>query len=375
MEGSIGGDEMKIKVWVLMPIYNVAPYLRDSLGSVLSQTLREFEIICVDDGSTDESLSILEEYARMDSRVRVFKTNHQGAGAARNIALKEAVGEYLSILDADDIFDKIMLEKAVSRADTTHAEVVIFRHERLDHGKGKRYLLSHMSSPEKFPIKDVFSSDELRSLPKFNWFMSVYGWTWDKLFRRSYVLGLGLTFQEIPAFNDMFYTYSAVAEAKRISYLPDVLICRRVNRPGAITGKVGKYWMCVIEALLKTRFRLEDRSLHSQIPDFTAYALHMILFTVRQLSGETRKQAVNSISGLGRGLLRIRLDDLSIPYVGNEVEEWKQIVSGGSAHQTPVSCATKRTLDLNPFQRMVECYHDEGLKYTLKRLLVLGRRH
>ena len=387
---------MKTKVSVIIPVYNVATYLRDCLDSVLSQSLRELEVICVDDGSADGSLSVLEEYAEKDSRVRVLKSRHQGAGAARNMALKEAVGDYLSILDADDLFDRRMLEKAVARADATRADLVIYRHERLDHVTGRRYLLSHMSSPDKFPDNEVFSSEELRTLPKSNWFMSVYGWTWDKLFRRSYVSGLGLTFQETPVFNDMFYTYSAVAEARRISYLPDVLMCQRVNRPDAITGKVQRYWPYVVEALLKVRFRLEDRSLLSHVPDFTAYSLHMLLFTLRQLSGETMIRAANSISELGCRFLRIRLDDSLIPYVGNEVSEWKHLVRTCAARQyKPCGVKTKNAFrmrfeagyaagsaarnrtafGLNPFQRMVKCYYDEGLKYTVKRLLVFGLKH
>lgn len=387
---------MKTKVSVIMPVYNVAPYLRDCLDSVLSQTLRELEVICVDDGSTDGSFSILEKYAERDSRVQVLRTGHQGAGAARNVALRVATGDYLSILDADDLFDRRMLEKAVARADSTSADVVIYRHERLDHVTGRRYLLSHMSSPDKFPDKKVFSCDELRTLPKGNWFMSVYGWTWDKLFRRSYVSGLSLRFQETPVFNDMFYTYAAVAEAKRISYLSDVLMCQRVNRPDAITGKVQKYWPYVVEALLKVRFRLEDRALLSHIPDFTAYSLHMLLFTLRQLSGETLIRAANGISELGCRFLRIRLDDHSIPYVDNEVLEWKRLVHTCSARQVKpcekkaknaflmrfkagyaAGCAARNrtALGLNPFQRMVKCYHDEGFKYTMKRLLVFGLKH
>lgn len=390
------------KVSVIIPVFNVAPYLNACIDSVLAQTLQDFEVICVDDGSTDGSRGILESYAEKDPRLRVIATDHQGAGAARNRALQEASGAYLSILDADDLFDRAMLEKAVARAEEDASDVVIYRHERLDHKTGRRFRLSHMSAPERFPSKRVFSCDDLRHHAGANWFMSVYGWTWDKLFRRDYVLGLGVMFQTTPVFNDMYFTYAVLSEARRISYMPDFLMCQRVNRPDATTGKVQRYWPYVVEALLKTRFRLEDRGLCGQVPKFTAYSLHMLLFTLRQLTGEVRVHAANAISSLGLPALRIRLDDPNIPYVDGEVEEWKrflkEIVTSSQpppAQAQPDSrsrpmpawwarfqagyaagCAARNRISggLNPFQRMVKCYRDEGFWYTAKRLLAFGRR-
>lgn len=390
------------KVSVIIPVFNVAPYLNECIDSVLAQTLQDFEVICVDDGSTDGSREVLESYAEKDSRLRVITTDHQGAGAARNRALQEASGVYLSILDADDLFDRTMLKKAVARAEEDMADVVIYRHERLDHKTGRRFRLSHMSAPERFPSKRVFSCDDLRLHTDTNWFMSVYGWTWDKLFRRDYVLGLEVRFQTTPVFNDMYFTYAVLSEARRISYMPDFLMCQRVNRPDATTGKIQTYWPYVVEALLKTRFRLEDRGLCGQLPEFTAYSLHMLLFSLRQLTGKVRVQAANAISNLGLPALRIRLDDPSIPYVGGEVEEWRRFQKeiATSTQKPPVQaqpdsrscpmpawrvrfaegyaagCAARNRIagGLNPFQRMIKCYRDEGFWYTAKRLLSFGRR-
>ena len=94
-----------IKVSVVIPVYNVENYLGECLDSVLGQTLREIEVLCVDDGSTDRSLEILEAYAAKDGRVRVFKGGHQGAYRARELAMKEATGEFVHLMDSDDILD------------------------------------------------------------------------------------------------------------------------------------------------------------------------------------------------------------------------------------------------------------------------------
>ena len=95
---------MAVKVSVIIPVYNVEKYLRECIDSILNQTLRDLELICVDDGSTDGSLEILHEYEKADSRVKVLTQHNMGAGAARNKGLAIATGEYLSFLDSDDFF-------------------------------------------------------------------------------------------------------------------------------------------------------------------------------------------------------------------------------------------------------------------------------
>ena len=89
-------------VSVIIPVYNVEPYLRECLESVIHQTLREIEIICVNDGSTDNSLRVLEEYQGRDDRISVISQDNQGLSAARNCGMRYAGGEYIYFLDSDD---------------------------------------------------------------------------------------------------------------------------------------------------------------------------------------------------------------------------------------------------------------------------------
>lgn len=100
-----------VKVSVIMPVYNVEQYLAECLQSVTDQTLREIEIICVNDGSTDSSLKILEKYAQSDSRVRIITKNNTGYGHSVNIGLDQAQGEYVSVVETDDTVDSTMLEE------------------------------------------------------------------------------------------------------------------------------------------------------------------------------------------------------------------------------------------------------------------------
>lgn len=91
---------MAAKVSVIMPVYNAAEYLKTSVGSLLAQTYPHLEILCVDDGSTDDSLAILQEYASKDERIKIVQSDHAGAGIARNVALDAASGDYVAFLDA-----------------------------------------------------------------------------------------------------------------------------------------------------------------------------------------------------------------------------------------------------------------------------------
>ena len=92
-----------IKVSVILPVYNVAPYLDETFASLLSQTLQEIEIIAVNDGSMDNSEDIIKKYAQQDARISYFSQENQGQSAARNLALQHAKGEYIYMMDSDDV--------------------------------------------------------------------------------------------------------------------------------------------------------------------------------------------------------------------------------------------------------------------------------
>ena len=98
-----------IKVSVILPVYNTEKYLPECLDSIINQSLRDIEIICVDDGSTDSSLQILKEYAEKDKRISVIHKNNGGQGSARNVGLNHAKGEYITFVDSDDYITEDMI--------------------------------------------------------------------------------------------------------------------------------------------------------------------------------------------------------------------------------------------------------------------------
>ena len=107
-------------VSVIVPTFNIERYIKKCLDSLLSQTLKEIEIICIDDGSTDNSYEILCEYATKDNRFIILQQENKGAGAARNKGMEISKGEFLAFLDADDFFEADLLEQLYKKAEETH---------------------------------------------------------------------------------------------------------------------------------------------------------------------------------------------------------------------------------------------------------------
>lgn len=116
-----------VKVSVIIPVYNVEPYLKQCMDSVVGQTLKDIEIICVDDGSTDNSLDILREYAAEDSRIQIIEQKNAGAGAARNNGMRLCNRVNICLFWIRMIFEPRMLEKAYDLAEKDQADFVAYK--------------------------------------------------------------------------------------------------------------------------------------------------------------------------------------------------------------------------------------------------------
>ena len=113
-----------VKISVLIPVYNVERYLSDCLNSILRQSLKDIEIICINDGSTDKSSEILYQYANRDNRIRIIDKENGGYGSAMNCGLKAAQGEYIGVVESDDFISPLMFERLYYEAKRNDAEVV-----------------------------------------------------------------------------------------------------------------------------------------------------------------------------------------------------------------------------------------------------------
>ena len=200
-------------VSVVIPVYNVEKYLNQCLDSVISQTLTDIEIICVNDSSTDGSLNILEEYAKRDERIKVVTQPNGGAGAARNRGLSMASGKYLSFLDSDDFFEPDMLELAYKKAEKDKADFVVFNSNQYYTDKGKFVEVSWTLREKEIPPYTPFNHRQMTD----NIFKVFVGWAWDKLYNKEFVEKNHLLFRSREQVDDMLFVFSAVALAQRIS--------------------------------------------------------------------------------------------------------------------------------------------------------------
>lgn len=232
------------KVSVVLPVYNVEPYLEQCLDSVTGQTFREIEIICVDDGSTDGSGAILEAYRAKDSRIRVLRQQNQYAGAARNRGLSEASGKYVIFWDSDDYFEKCALEKLYRKCEADHAQIGVCAGKRLDLKSGLVYPVGAYLNRRMTPKKMPFSREDIPGY-LFNFTTNV---PWNKLYLRDFIEEHGLRYQTLRQANDVYFSMMALFLAKRITVVRDPLVVYRVDNPESLTGKASVNRPCTLEA-------------------------------------------------------------------------------------------------------------------------------
>ena len=212
------------KVSVIVPVYNVEPYLGQCLDTILLQTLQDIEVICVDDGSTDGSLSILQTYAMFDDRLKVIHQENAGAAAARNRGLKEATGEFISVLDSDDFFEENMFEEMVAKAEEDNSDVVVCGHYIFDNSikEASSEIKIEESYLQKSPCKPEDLGKDL--------FVFCDTAPWNKLIRSSLIKKHHLLFDESVRYaDDQFFTCCVITTTKSISILDKSFIYYRRN--------------------------------------------------------------------------------------------------------------------------------------------------
>ena len=271
-------------VSVIIPVYNQEKYLEECLDSVCQQTLQNLEIICVDDGSTDKSLSILKRYQSKDSRITVLSQKNSGAGTARNLGMKLATGTYLSFLDSDDRFEITMLEKMVKSIEQNHSDVVVCRCNCFDAVTGTTKSMPWSIREDLLPDRSPFSSKEV----KRDFFELFVWWPWDKLFRKSFIDSLGIFYQRLRTTNDLFFVSASMLMAQRISCIPDVLVHQRVNVRTSLLSTREKSWGNFLYALSALKeFMIKQDIYFRYQRDFINYCLNFSLWHLDTIKGHS----------------------------------------------------------------------------------------
>lgn len=209
------------KVSILVPVYNVEAYLPKCLDSLIGQTLREIEIICIDDGSTDRSGEILDEYAEKDKRIHVVHQDNGGYGKAMNAGLHFAQGEYIGVVESDDFAAPEMFSQLYKAAVQNRAQIVKSNYYRYwDKPKEKikkEPLLKYL------PYKQVIHPWAYQRL------FRIQPSIWSGIYQRAFLEQNQIAFLETPgaAYQDTSFTFKVFAIAERIALLSDAFLYYR----------------------------------------------------------------------------------------------------------------------------------------------------
>ncbi|MBO5944986.1 MAG: glycosyltransferase family 2 protein [Clostridia bacterium] len=257
-------NNAEIKVSVIIPVYNTGEFLRPALDSVIDQTLREIEIICVDDGSTDRSLDILKEYQKADERIRIVTETNAGPALARNNGIRRARGEYIAFLDADDFFELDMLEKLYLEAKANDLDIVVSDYDIYN---SHRAVFTKAAPAEHEEIFDGVSVTSKNEHPD-SIFTSTNGAAWNKLFRTSFVIDKGLSFlPDVKLYEDVYFVICALSLAQRVGKVHNVLLHHRVYSEQFRARQFKKYYAQVPEIYGKLKRFLMSTGMYAPLSD------------------------------------------------------------------------------------------------------------
>ena len=192
---------------IVMPIYNAESTLKRSIDSVLKQSNPSWELICVDDGSEDNSLSILKDYAKRDVRIKVFHKENSGPGLSRNYAMEKCSGDYIGYLDADDIWNEECVDKLIKMIENYNADVIVLRTIICANGQ----------------VKDAFNINQFKNLSNndiVSCMMSgILPWGQEKVIRASIIRDNNLTYSDDEVGEEAIFSFEVMRRASIIEFI------------------------------------------------------------------------------------------------------------------------------------------------------------
>ena len=213
----------KIEVSVIIPVYNAERYLPQCLDSILNQTLKEIEIVCINDGSTDKSLRILEKYKSNDSRVKIYTKENSGYGKTINWGLEKSHGKYIVIVDSDDFMDSDGIRVLYDCAEANQADYV--RSNYFEYKDGQDTLNSSLDI--------VLYNKMCNALENPQLFYNIAMSTWACIYKKSFLIDNNIKMNETPgaAFQDTSWQYMVLLRARRIVFIKEAYYHYRIDNP------------------------------------------------------------------------------------------------------------------------------------------------
>lgn len=239
---------------VVIPVYNAERTIRKALDSLLGQSLKEIEVICVDDGSADASVQIISEYAGKDSRVRLLRQQNLYAGIARNNGMDAAQGAYLFFLDADDYVMNYALEAAYDKCVKYDLDCLRFRSFTLDEGSNRLIR----NARNDFSHLDDGDYNRLLTLEEDSPLLKISVAPWSGMYRRAFLAAHGCRFNGLRCVNDRSFFNRVITAGGRYMCARDRVTVHRVNQSDSLIGRKADHFDCQIESLRITEAQLRD---------------------------------------------------------------------------------------------------------------------
>ena len=370
------------KVSVIIPIYNAEKYLCKCLDSVLRQSMRDIEVICVDDGSTDLSKDILQRYAKFDSRIIIIEQENQFAGIARNRGMEVARGEYLIFLDADDFFHPDMLECAYTKGEKYRADVVFFNVKCYSNQTKISFYGDWLYDRKLIPKQSPFSRKDVSPYI----FQMTTAAPWNKLFRKSFIHKTKIVFQGTHSANDLYFVNLALALAERIVAISQPLLYYRVDIKGNLQNMQDSSPFDFYTACKALKDSLIQNHVFEQVEQsFVNFALSSVINTLRKLKDPQQFRLVcrelqkDIVEDLG---IFLHFGDGDYFYEGSEYkilvnlmdpsfsQNYKSLLSFSNEHND--DCMRAHMLDR--VKGLVSCLHEHGICYTCNEVLKTFRK-
>ena len=232
-----------MKISVIIPVYNVEKTLSQTLDSVINQTYKDLEIICVNDASTDSSLGILKEYAKKDDRIIIVKNEtNSKLGPTRNHGMEFATGEYVHFLDSDDWMELDAYEKLAKYLEKAgeYVDVIHFLWNFVCPNKHKDFECNYNNSELLNKVLNIHEEPKLAD----NWLRSA----WNKLYRRDFLISNNIIFNNYPCMEDIEHNIHVLTKAQKVYLIPDRLLNYRINNPASLVGRAYNFYDCALKS-------------------------------------------------------------------------------------------------------------------------------
>lgn len=283
-----------VKFSIIVPVYNVEKFLSECIASILIQTLKDFEVICVNDGSTDKSLYILKEYANKDSRFKIISQENQGPGIARNKAIDIAQGDYIVFIDPDDFIEPKMLEILNDRFSTTNVDIVQFNYITCqENGEycGVENYQKRLKKIYGYSIKNnqIFNWSEIKR--KNLQAMSLC--VWDKAYKTDFIKRNRIRFAPNKHGEDHIFSISANLLANKILYVEQSFYHYR-TRLGSQVNKVSSDNLCIFDNIeLLKQFLLTNNLYEEYKVSFEKYMPAVLSWHYSVVPAENKESYIN----------------------------------------------------------------------------------